>query len=58
MPLTRDSIPRIVELVDEAKLRVQEARTATDEETRKKKLEEADEAVRAIERILKGKETA
>jgi len=54
--ITRESIVELGELVDEAKQWTQEARTAPDEETRRKKLEFAESALQRIESLLAGEE--
>lgn len=54
--ITRESIQELAELVDEAKQWVQEARTAPDEETRRKKLDLAEQSLRRIESLMAGEE--
>jgi hypothetical protein len=54
--IARETMQELVELVDEAKQWVQEARTAADEETRRKKLELAEQSLRRIESLTAGEE--
>ena len=56
MSLTRDSAQDFLEKVDEAKQWMQEARTASDMPTRKKKLAMADEVFSALESLMTEKE--
>ena len=54
--ITRESIQDVAELVDEAKQWVQEARPASDEETRRQKLDRAEQCLRQIESLMAGEE--
>ncbi|MFQ5792896.1 MAG: hypothetical protein ACE5JI_20700 [Acidobacteriota bacterium] len=56
MSITRESMLEVMEIVDEAKQRVQEARAAMEEETRQEKLALAEEAIRRLAVLLAVKE--
>jgi len=54
MSITRESVPRIAEIVDEARQRVQEARLAQTTVERQEKLSAAQEAVNELKALLSG----
>ena len=58
MTITRETMPRIAEIVDEARQRVQEARLAQSTVERQEKLSEAQRAVNELKSILSGDEHA
>jgi hypothetical protein len=57
MPFTRESMSKVMEIVDEVQQWVQESRTAGEEESRRKKLELAEKAMQRIDLLMSGDET-
>ena len=52
MRIKRESMHELMEMVDEAKQSVQEARVGADEETRKEKIQIAESALRRLASLM------